>query len=114
MSLNELAFYFNDVKKHDLTYTTLSHIQTKGKSFLLSLLEHQILYMDPNVDIEMKRLKKTTWIPFIFQLKNVHHSHVIIQTLNTFSLRQHYENYEHNLQMFDILCLIETKKYTTH
>jgi hypothetical protein len=32
--------------------------------------EHQNLYVDSNVRIEMKRLKLiTTWIPFILQLK---------------------------------------------
>jgi hypothetical protein len=69
--------------------------------------------MDPNVHIEMKRFKKTILISFIFQLKNIHHTHVIIQTLNTFFLHQHYENYDHNLQMFHILCFIETKIHHT-
>jgi hypothetical protein len=52
-----------------------------------------------------------TWIPLSLQFKNLHNSHVIIQTLNTTSLCQHYEdiNHDHNLQMFHILCLIETK-----
>jgi hypothetical protein len=53
----------------------------------------------------------TTWIPLIFQFKNLHNSHVIIQTLNTTYLCQHYNNinYDHNLQMSHILCFIKTK-----
>ncbi len=49
--------------------------------------------------------------PLILQLKNLHNFHVIIQALNTTSLCQHYEdiNHDHNLQMFHILCLIETR-----
>jgi hypothetical protein len=59
--------------------------------------------VDPRIHIEMNRLKKfATWILLIFQLKKLHNFHVIIQTLNTTSLRQHYENinHDHNLQMF--------------
>jgi hypothetical protein len=51
---------------------------------------------------EMNRLKKiATWIPLIPQLKNLHNFHVIIQTLNTTFLYQHYEdiNHDHNLQI---------------
>ncbi len=50
----------------------------------------------------MNRLKTiTTWIPLIHEFKNLHNFHIIIQTLNTTSLRQHYENinHDHNLQM---------------
>ena len=44
-------------------------------------------------------------------IKKLHNSRVIIQALNTTSLRQHYEdiNHDHNLQMFHILCLIKTR-----
>ncbi len=44
-------------------------------------------------------------------VKNLDNSHVIIQALNTTYLRQHYKyiNYDHNFQMFHILCLIKTK-----
>jgi hypothetical protein len=62
--------------------------------------------------MEMNRLKTiATWILFIFQFKNFHNSHVIIQVLNTTSLCQHFENinHDHDLQMFNILCLIKTK-----
>ncbi len=44
-------------------------------------------------------------------LKNLHNYHVIIQTLNTTSLHQHYENinHDHNLQMSHILCFAKIK-----
>jgi hypothetical protein len=60
----------------------------------------------------MNRLKIiATWIPLLFKLKNFHNYHVIIPTLNMTSLHQHYKdiNHDHNLQMFHILCLIETR-----
>ncbi len=60
----------------------------------------------------MNRLKTiATWIPLIPQLKSLYNFHVIIQALNTTSLCQHYKdiNHDHNLQMSNILCLIETR-----
>jgi hypothetical protein len=44
-------------------------------------------------------------------LKNSYHSHVIIGTLNTNSLRQHYQdiNHDHNLQGSHVLCILETR-----
>ncbi len=68
--------------------------------------------MDPSVHIEMNRWKTIIiWIPLIPQFKNLHNSHVIIQTLNIISLRQHYKdiNHDHDLQNFHILCFIETR-----
>jgi hypothetical protein len=112
LSLNELVFYPNNVKKHGLTYIALSRIQTKEKLFLLTIFQHEIFYVDPKIHVEMNRLKTITiWIPLILQFKNLHNSHVIIQTLNTTSLHQHYEdiNHDHNLQMSHILFLIETR-----
>ncbi len=91
-----------NVKNHKLTYTTLSCIRTNEKLFLLALFQHEISYVDPKIHIEMNRLKTiTTWIPLIHEFKNLHNFHIIIQTLNTTSLRQHYENinHDHNLQM---------------
>jgi hypothetical protein len=79
---------------------------------LLDPLQHENFYVDLRVHIEMNNLKTTTtWIPLIPQLNNVHNSHVIMQALNTTFLWQHYKdiNNDHNLQMFHILCLIETK-----
>jgi hypothetical protein len=63
------------------------------------------------VKIEMKTLKTIMiLIPFIPQLKNLDHFHVIVQALIMSFLCQHYENinHDHNSQMFHILYLIET------
>ncbi len=71
--------------------TTLSHIRTKEKLFLLTPFQHEFFNVDPRVHVEMNKLKIiTTWIPFIPQLKNLHDSHVIMQALNTIFLCQHY------------------------
>jgi hypothetical protein len=50
-------------------------------------------------------------MPLIPSFKNLYDFHVIMKALNTTSLRHHYENinHDHNLQMFHILCFIETK-----
>jgi len=79
---------------------------------LLAPFQHNFFYVNPKVHVGMNRLKTIAiWIPLIPQFKNLHNSHVIIQALNTTSLHQHYEdiNHDHNLQMFHILCLIETR-----
>ncbi len=87
LSLDELVFDFINVKKHGLTYTTLSRIRTKEKVFLLAPLQHEFFNVDPRIHVQMNRLKTiATWIPLILQLKNLH---LIIQVLNTTSLRQH-------------------------
>jgi hypothetical protein len=69
-------------------------------------------FVDPIVHIKMNKLKTTMiWIPLIPPFKNLYDFHVIMQALNTTSLHQHYEdiNHDHNLQMSQLLCLIETK-----
>jgi hypothetical protein len=112
LSSDELVFDPTNVKRHGLTYITLSCIRTKEKLFLLILVQHEIFYVDLRIHIEMNRLKTIiTWILLIFQFKNLHNFHVIIQALNTTSLHQHYKNinHDHNLQMSHILCLIETR-----
>jgi hypothetical protein len=79
---------------------------------LLNPLQHENFYVDSRVHIEINRLKTTTtWIPLNPQLNNLHNSHVIMQALNKTFSWQHYKdiNNDHNLQMFHILCLIETK-----
>jgi hypothetical protein len=50
-------------------------------------------------------------MPLIPSFKNLYDFHVIMQDLNTTSLRHHYEdiNHDHNLQMSHILCFIERK-----
>ncbi len=60
----------------------------------------------------MNKLKTiATWMPLIPSFKNLYDFHVIMKALNTTSLRHHYKNinHDHNLQMFHILCFIETK-----
>jgi hypothetical protein len=79
---------------------------------LLIPLQHEKFYVDPRIHIEVNRLKTiATWISLILQLKNLHNFHVIIQPLNTILLCQHYKdiNHDHNLQLFHILYLIETR-----
>jgi hypothetical protein len=45
------------LKKHGLTYITLSCTRTKEKLFLLTPLGHEFFYVDPKIHIEMNRLK---------------------------------------------------------
>jgi len=45
-------------------------------------------------------------MPLIPSFKNLYDFHVIMQALNTTSLRHHYD---HSFQMSHILCFIETK-----
>ncbi len=66
LSLDELVFDPTNIKKHWLTYTTLSHIQEKEKLFLLTPLQHEIFNVDLKIHIEMNRLKTiATWILLI-------------------------------------------------
>ncbi len=79
---------------------------------MLAAFEHENLYVDPRVHVEMNRLKTITiFIPLIPRLKNLFNFYLIIQALSTTYLRQHYENINHdrNLQMSHILCFIKTK-----
>ncbi len=63
-----LSWYESNVKKHDLTYRTLSHIQKEKESFVLIILEHEKFHGDLNVHKEMTKIKAImTWIPFISQ-----------------------------------------------
>ncbi len=65
LSLNELVFDPINIKKYGLTYTTLSHILTKEKIFLLIPLQHEIFYVDPKVLIDELTVSK-------FQLFSIH------------------------------------------
>ncbi len=79
---------------------------------MLAPLQHEFFYVDLRIHVKMNRLKKIAiWIPLFPQFKKLHNIHVIIQALNTISLHQHYKdiNHDHNLQMFHVLCLIETR-----
>jgi len=60
LSLDELVFDPTNVKKHGLTYITLSHIRTKEKQFLLNPFQHEIFYVDPRIHVELNRLKTIT------------------------------------------------------
>ncbi len=55
LSLDELVFDPINVKKHGLTYTTLSRIQTKEKLFLLIPIQHEFFNVNPKIHIEMNR-----------------------------------------------------------
>jgi len=82
---------------------------------LLTLLQHENLYVNPRIQIQMNRLKTILiWISLIFQLKNLYNSHVILQTLNTTSLHQHYKdiNHDYNIQMSHILCFLKTRVHS--
>jgi len=65
-----LVFDSTNVKNHESTYTTLLHIQTKEKLFLLAPLQCEIFYVHQRVHVEMNILETiATWIPLILQLK---------------------------------------------
>jgi hypothetical protein len=62
LSLDYLAFDPIGVYRHGLIYTALSRI--KRKLYLLQHLQMKNFQVDPNVSIEMNRLRMTTrWIP---------------------------------------------------
>jgi hypothetical protein len=65
----------------------------------------------------MNRLKKNSnWTTFVFQLIFFYHSHVIIQAPNTNSLKQHYQDINHdpNLQVSHVLCILETRMQSSN
>jgi hypothetical protein len=100
------------LKKHGLSYITLSCNWTKEQIYLLTPLQHQNFHIDQCVVEEMNKLKTfANWTTFVPQLKKLYHSHVIIQALNTIFLRQHYQdvNHDHNLQVSHVLCILETR-----
>jgi len=111
-----LVFDPNNIKKHGLTYTILSYIQTKEKLFLLIPLQHEVFYVDLRVHVKMNRLKTiVTWIPSILQYENVHKFHVIIQALNKFL----YANImKTSIMIITFKCLIsyvlKKQEYTMH
>jgi hypothetical protein len=66
LSLDELIFDPTNVKKHGLTCTTLSPIQTKEILFMLVHFQHEFFNVDQWVHVKMNRLQIiTTWIPLI-------------------------------------------------
>ncbi len=46
-----------NIKKHGLTYITLSYIRTKEKLFLLAPFQHELFNVNLRVHIEMNILK---------------------------------------------------------
>ncbi len=74
LSLNELVFYpniiiFKWVNIYIYIYIYLSLIQFYFKK-LLVILQHENIYVNPRVNIEMNKLNTSaTWIPFIHQSK---------------------------------------------
>jgi hypothetical protein len=112
LSLDELAFDPTNVRKHGLTYTALSRVRTKEKLYLLAPLQNENFHVDERVKLEMLRLTTTSkWHSMVPDFKRIQHSHVIIQALNTNSLRQYFKDIssDHSLQCSNILCLIETR-----
>jgi hypothetical protein len=76
----------------------------------LAPLQHEMLYVNPTIYIDMKILKTNLpWIDLFFDLKNK--SHIIIYVLEYNFFTQHYENinHDHNTQMFDTLRIIKTR-----
>jgi hypothetical protein len=60
----------------------------------------------------MNRLKTfANWTTFVPWFKNFYHSHAIIQAFNTNSLKQHYQDINHdpNLQVSHVICILETR-----
>ena len=56
LSLDELAFDPTNVTKHGLTYTTLLHICTKEKLYLLAPFQSENFLVDKRVQLDMIRL----------------------------------------------------------
>ena len=84
LSLDYLAFDPTGVYRHDLLYTALSRIKNLS---LLQPLQMKNLHVDPNVSIDMNRLRTTThWVPNVPILAKFRDSHVVICSLNTRSL----------------------------
>jgi len=102
----------NKINKHGLKYNALSRIRTKEKLYLLSPLANSHFQIDKSVSIEMERLTSSArWKLLVPILKNIRHSHVIIQSININSLSRHHLNIQndYNLQSSHILCFQETR-----
>jgi hypothetical protein len=87
LSLDEMAFDPSGINEHGLTYYALSQIRTKEKLYLLHPLANSHFQIDKSISIEMERLTSSAkWKLLILILKNIRHSHVIIQSININSL----------------------------
>jgi hypothetical protein len=110
--LADLAFDPTNVNKHSLAYMILSHLQPKNSKLnrLLAPLQHERFYVDPKVHLELNNQKNTgTWIPLVPRLKDLQRSHVIIPMWKSLQSQFKDIQHDHNLQMFHILCLMQTK-----
>jgi hypothetical protein len=79
---------------------------------LLTPLQHQNFHIDQCVVEKMNILIFfANWTTFVPKLNFYYYSHVIIQALNTNSLKQHYQDINHdpNLQVSRVLCILETR-----
>jgi hypothetical protein len=74
LSLNELVFDPTIIFKKWVNMYIYIYIyiwNKRNKIFLLIILQHENIYVNPKVDIEMNKLNTSaTWIPFILQSKN--------------------------------------------
>jgi hypothetical protein len=69
LSLDKLTFDPTNVRKHGLSYTTLSHIRIKEGLYLLPPPQHQNFHIDQRVIEKMNRLKTfANWTTFVPQL----------------------------------------------
>jgi hypothetical protein len=64
--LDELTFDCTNVKKHGLSYTTFSCIQTEKELYLLTPLQRHMFHIDQCENEKIKRLKTfANWTPFV-------------------------------------------------
>ncbi len=86
---------------------------------MLIPLQHQNFDIDQCVVEKMNRLKTfSNWTTFVPQLNFLYHSHIIIQAPNINSLKQHYQDINHdpNLQVshhYEKLCSRQLGYFTT-
>ena len=110
LCLDEMAFDSSGINKYGLTYTMLSRIRTK--SILVHPLANSNFQIDKSVSIEMERLTSSAkWKLLVPINKYIHHSHVIIQSINIDFLSRHHLSIQndHNLQSSHILCFQKTR-----
>ncbi len=115
LTFDFLAFDPSGIHHHGLTYTTLSCVREKKNLYLVAPLVEANFKVDKCISNEMQCLKTIAqWQLCVPYLQPFRQTHTIIQSLNTRSLFFHFQNIEtdHNLQIFHILCLNETKVKT--
>ena len=111
LSLDDLIFNPCSVHKYELAYIALSSIRSKEKLYLSDSLEILNFQIDNSILEKMKRLMTIAkWkfsMPF---LKSMHHSHIIIQSININSLQKYHIDYknDHSMHNSHIICFQET------